>query len=151
MAKQTYLFEERGAVDLTACTCTNLRKAARVVTRAYDAAFRPIGIRATQFTLLASLAIRGELPLTGLAEILVIDRTTLTRNLKPLVGRGLVRVDRDGDRRIRRIGLTEAGKAILDEALPLWRIAQSRLIESLGRERWPGFLNDLTGTVTLTR
>ena len=151
MTKQTYLFEERGAVDLTACTCTNLRKAARVVTKIYDAAFRPIGLRATQFTLLASLSHRGGLPQTRLAEVLVIDRTTLTRNLRPLVGRGFVRVDRDGDRRIRRISLTEAGKAILAEALPLWRKAQSRLVESLGRERWSDFLYDLAGTIALTR
>ncbi len=138
-------------MDLTACTCANLRKAARVVTQAYEAALQPTGLKATQFTLLATLSKRGDLPLTKLAEALVVDRTTLTRNLKPLVGKGFVGVGQDGDQRVRRISLTDAGKDILDEALPLWRKAQSRLVESLGRERWSGFLSDLTETVALVQ
>ncbi len=139
------------ALDLTACTCANLRKAARVVTQAYEAALQPTGLKATQFTLLAALSILGDLPMTRLAEALVVDRTTLTRNLKPLVGKGFVGVGQDEDQRVRSISLTDAGKDILDEALPLWRKAQSRLVESFGRERWSGFLSDLTETVALVQ
>ncbi len=144
-------FEQPDALDLTACTCANLRKAARVVTQAYEAALQPTGLKATQFTLLATLSKRGDLPLTKLAEALVVDRTTLTRNLKPLVGKGFVGVGQDEDQRVRSISLTDAGKDILDEALPLWRKAQSRLVESLGRERWSDFLSDLTETVALVQ
>ena len=144
-------FEQPDALDLTACTCANLRKAARVVTQAYEAALQPTGLKATQFTLLATLSKRGDLPLTRLAEALVVDRTTLTRNLKPLVGKGFVGVGQDEDQRVRSISLTDAGKDILDEALPLWRKAQSRLVESFGRERWSGFLSDLTETVALVQ
>ncbi len=95
MTRDTHTREHRSAVDLTACTCANLRKAARAVTQVYDQALRPTGLKATQFTMLATLSNRGDLPLSRLAEALVMDRTTLTRNLKPLVGKGLVRIDQD--------------------------------------------------------
>ncbi len=76
-----------------------------------------------------------------------MDRTTLTRNLKPLVRKGFVRIDQDEDQRVRRISLTDAGRNSLSEALPNWRKAQSRIVEKLGHERWSGFLDDLTETV----
>ncbi len=141
----------RDAADVAACTCANLRKATRVVTQAYDAALAPTGLRATQFTLLATLSRRPDLPLTQLAEALVMDRTTLTRNLKPLVGRGLIRVYQEADARVRRISLTDDGKRVLDDALPRWREAQSRLVETLGQDRWSGFLDDLAATVAVAQ
>jgi len=151
MVKEAHTHKRHSAMDLTACTCANLRGAARVVTQAYDAALLPSGLKATQFTLLATLAKRGSLPLTRLADALVMDRTTLTRNLKPLVGKGFVRVDRDADHRVRRISLTDAGRAALNEAIPHWRKAQTRLVKSLGRARWSGFLDDLAETVALAQ
>ncbi len=151
MPTETHTLEQRSAVDLTACTCANLRKAARVVTQVYDSALQPTGLKATQFTVLATLSKRGDLPLTRLAEALVMDRTTLTRNLKPLVGRQFVRIDQVEDQRVRRVGLTDAGKNRLDEALPIWREVQSGLVEALGRERWSGFLDDLAETIALVR
>ncbi len=134
-------------MDLATCTCANLRKAARAVTQVYDQALRPTGLKVTQFTVLATLSNRGDLPLSRLAEALVMDRTTLTRNLKPLVGKGLVRIDQDQDLRVRRISLTESGKNCFGAALPNWRKVQSRLVEELGHARWSGFLDDLTETV----
>ena len=143
--------KQHRAMDVAACTCANLRKASRVVTQSFDVALRPAGLKATQFTLLATLAIRGDLPLTRLSEAIVVDRTTLTRNLKPLVGKGWVRVGQDADQRVRRISLTDAGRSVLDAALPLWREAQSRLVGSLGPERWSDFLDDLGETVTVVQ
>lgn len=137
----------RDAADIAACTCANLRKATRVVTQAYDTALAPTGLRTTQFSLLAALSRRPDLPLTQLAEALVMDRTTLTRNLKPLVGQGLIRIDQEKDARVRRINLTEDGKSALNDALPRWQEAQSRLVEALGQGRWSGFLDDLAATV----
>jgi DNA-binding MarR family transcriptional regulator len=151
MTEDNHTIGGRGAVDLAACTCAGPRKAARVVTQIYDAALQPTGLKATQFTLLATLSKRGDLPLTRLAEALVMDRTTLTRILKPLTGKGFVRVGQDEDQRVRRIGLTDVGRNCLDEALPQWRKAQSRLIEELGRERGSGFLDDLTETVNVVQ
>ncbi len=147
MNRETHARGRRSAVDLTACTCANLRKAARAVTQVYDQALRPTGLKVTQFTLLATLSNRGDLPLSRLAAALVMDRTTLTRNLKPLVGKGLVRIVQDEDLRVRRISLTDAGGNCLSRALPNWRQAQSRLVEALGHARWSGFLDDLTETV----
>ncbi len=147
MTRETHAHGRRSAVDLTACTCANLRKAARAVSQVYDQALRPTGLKVTQFTLLATLSNRGALPLSRLAAALVMDRTTLTRNLKPLVGKGLVRIDQDADLRVRRISLTEAGGNCLSHALAICRQAQSRLVDELGHTRWCGFLDDLTETV----
>lgn len=133
--------------DIRFCTGANLRKASRVITQAFDGALQPVGLKSTQFTLLATLSKSGEQPLTQLAEVLVMDRTTLTRNLKPLLVKGLVE-DRPGnDRRVRKIALTEAGRTALERAMPLWQAAQRRLVKSLGANRWSGLINDLSAVV----
>ena len=137
----------RGPLDLANCTNANLRKATRVVAKIYDAALRPAGLRATQFTLIATLAGSGDTPLTKLADALQMDRTTLTRNLKPLVERGLVHIGQEEDQRVRVISLTRKGKTVLGEAVPLWREAQARLVHGLGEKRWSGFLDDLATTI----
>ena len=139
--------KEPEILDVTACTCANLRKASRLVTQFYDAALQPVGLRATQFTLLATLSKRGSLPHSKLAEALVMDRTTLTRNLKPLVDRGLIEVGQGADQRVRHIALTAAGNAALDAAMPCWRQAQARIVERLGRKPWGEFLGGLNEAV----
>ena len=139
--------EKPNATDVIACTCANLRRATRVVTQVYDASLQPTGLRATQFTLLATLANRGELPLSRLAEVLVMDRTTLTRNLKPLVQKGLIRIDHGEDQRVRRISLTDDGRRVFQDALPYWQQAQAQLVEGLGYDRWSSLLDDLVTTV----
>ena len=128
-------------VDSTAnCTCFNLRKAARAVTQLYDEALKPSGLRATQFSLLTAVATTGPVVMTALAKTLVMDRTTLTRNLRPLLDQGLLEVVAVDDRRQRPIALTVLGREKLDVALPLWREVQSRLAEDLGRDNWGGLL-----------
>jgi DNA-binding MarR family transcriptional regulator len=141
----------RNATDLSACTCANLRKAARMVTQAYDAALQAAGLKATQFTVLAVLVSRGDLPLTRLADALVMDRTTLTRNLKPLVRRGLIRIEQEDDRRVRNVSLTVKGRRVFEKARPRWEQAQARISATLGQERWSGFLEDLSATVAVVR
>jgi DNA-binding MarR family transcriptional regulator len=143
--------KRQNAMDLNTCTCANLRKTARVVTQAYEAALQPTGLKATQFTVLAALAIGGDEPLTRLAEALVIDRTTLTRNLKPLVRDGLVRIEQEEDQRVRKISLTDAGRRAFDDARPRWEEAQSRIVKKLGPARWSGFLEDLAATTAAAR
>lgn len=142
---------QRDTMDVADCTCANLRKAARVVTQAFDAALQPTGLKATQFTLLATLSRQGDAPLTRLADALVMDRTTLTRNLKPLVRKGLVRIEHETDQRVRRVGLTEAGQTAYEAAHAQWRQAQARILEGLGPERWAGFREDLTAMVSVLR
>jgi len=134
-------------VDVSACTCANLRKATRAVTQFYEAALQPAGLKATQFTILATLGELGEPALTQFAKALVMDRTTLTRNLRPLEKDGLIVVEPDIDRRVRKVRLTGKGERTLKAALPLWRKAQRDLVGGLGEPRWAGLLNDLTTAI----
>ncbi len=142
---------QHDATDVVDCTCANLRKAARVVTQAYDAALQPIGLKATQFTLLATLTKLGDAPLTRLADALVMDRTTLTRNLRPLVREGHIRIDQEEDQRVRKVSLTDAGREVFDNARPRWEQAQSKIRGTLGQARWSGLLDGLSATVTAVR
>ena len=133
------------------CICANLRKATRAVTQAYDAALQPSDLKATQFTLLATLAGEGDLSVTRLAGAMVMDRTTLTRNLKPLIGKGLIETASGEDQRVRMVRLTDQGRAAFDAALPLWRQAQTRLVESLGGDKWRDLLMGIGGTIAAAR
>src|SRR5215216_421883 len=104
-----------------ACACANLRKAARAVTQLFDAALAPSGLKATQFTLLVTSRLSGEATINGLAERMAMDRTTLSRNLKPLARDGLLEVSPGGDGRTRLVQITSAGERALEEAYPLWQ------------------------------
>lgn len=110
------------------CLCLATRQAARAISRRFDEAFRPLGLTSGQFSLLMSLN-RPEAPTLGsVAALLAMDRTTLTANLKPLERRGLVATQPDpDDRRSRRLALTDAGRAMLAAALPLWERTQADL------------------------
>ncbi len=135
----------------TNCTCFGLRKAARAVTQRYDQALKPTGLRTTQLSLLAVTDRVGPRGMAELAEQLVMDRTTLTRNLKPLLGQGFLERVAGADRRRRPIAITAKGRAALAQALPYWREAQMRMAGSLGRARWRRLLGDLRDTVELVQ
>jgi len=142
------MVDEFSVPDIEVCANANLRKAMRSVSQAYDAALKPSGLRATQFTLLAILARRGPMPLTELAEIVVIERTTLTRNLKPLERDGLVVSRQTDDQRVRALAITPKGKRVLEKAIPLWQAAQNDLRRRLGRAQWTDLLGALSATVS---
>ena len=134
------------------CACLNLRGAARAVTQMYDEVLRPSGLKATQFSVLAAVATVGPASMTVIAKALVMDRTTLTRNLKPLMVRGLVKTGKGADdRRQRRIVVTREGKAVLAKALPLWKKAHEQIITGIGFARWQGMVRLLDETIRLTR
>jgi len=117
------------------CLCFRARRVSRVLTRIYDEELRPLGIQATQLTLLNAVAIGGEAGarMNRLAEILAMDATTLSRNLRPLARQGLLRIERSTrDRRVRIARLTHAGRDRVARALPLWRRAQERIEQALG-------------------
>jgi DNA-binding MarR family transcriptional regulator len=133
------------------CTCLGLRKAARAVTQMYDQTLKPAGLRSTQFSLLVAAERAGPRGIGELAELLVMDRTTLTRNLKPLLERGLLERAEGADRRRHPIAITAAGRAALATALPYWREAQARMADSLGRSRWGRLLGDLRDTSALAQ
>jgi DNA-binding MarR family transcriptional regulator len=104
------------------CLCLHVQRAARALARRFDEALRPLGLTNGQFSLLMSLN-RPEPPsLKPVAELLAMDRTTLTAALKPLERRGLVSIAADPrDRRSRRLSLTSAGLELLAAAVPIWQ------------------------------
>ena len=110
------------------CLCLHAQRAARALSRRFDEAFRPLGLTSGQFSLLMSLN-RPEPPTIGMvAEVLAMDRSTVTANLKPLERRGAVVVSIDPeDRRGRRAGLTDTGRALLAKAAPIWIAEHGRL------------------------
>ncbi|MBI1212934.1 MAG: MarR family transcriptional regulator [Alphaproteobacteria bacterium] len=103
------------------CLCLATQRAARVLSRRFDEAFRPLGITSGQFSLLMSLNREAPPPLGAVASLLAMDRTTLTANLKPLVKRGFVVVEVDPrDKRGRLLKLTPKGMTVLTAAVPIW-------------------------------
>ncbi len=115
------------------CLCLDVQRASRAIGRRFDDAFRPLGLNNWQFSILMTLNRPTPHTMSSLAERLAMDRTTTTANLKPLERRGLVQARRDDeDARARRIVLTEAGRAVLAEAVDRWRAANDAVIASLG-------------------
>ncbi len=134
-------------IDLSECpSCLNfnIRKAMRAVSQHYDTIMAPSGLRGTQFTILTVLSRLGELTITDLACVLVMDRTTLTRNLKPLEKEGYLKILPGlQDRRSRRIQLSSGGKKAQKAALPYWRRAQDEMVDFMGKENTQQFISDL--------
>ncbi|MGH9801123.1 MAG: MarR family winged helix-turn-helix transcriptional regulator [Blastocatellia bacterium] len=117
--------------------------AKRRVTQIYDCAFRPLDLRSTQFTVLAIARIRGNLSMTELADNMVTDRTTLSRNLRPLEKRGLIRIDHGPDRRTKMITVTRKGMLFLSQAFPIWQAVQNSVVGQYGALRFQALLRDL--------
>jgi DNA-binding MarR family transcriptional regulator len=113
---------------------------------------RPSGLRATQLTLLMVIDAMGAPAITELAEQMVMDRTTLARDLRPMEVAGWVAVTPGEDRRKRIVRLTPAGAAMLRDAMPLWRAAQAALVDhGVGASEWTRLRNDLAGLVALAQ
>ena len=111
--------------------------AARAVTRAFDDALRPAGLRASQLAVLVAINNNdGAISIIALAKIMGMDRSTLTRNLRPLEKEGLVAIGSEGWRRSRALEITKKGQSRLREALPLWQRAQIALRRNLGDRGW---------------
>ena len=122
---------------LESCLCHKVRNAARAVTRAYDNALRPCGLRITQLSVLVAAAAEGAVSIAALADYMGMDRSTLTRNLQPLVGEGLISIGEEGWRRSRTIAITKKGADRVQAALPYWQKAQKALRETIGAPNWP--------------
>ena len=133
------------------CACFKVRKAARAITKLYEEVLRPSGLRATQFSLLMAARVMGPVTVVKLAEVMVMDRTTLTRNLQILEKRGLIAIKPGEDRREREVTLTASGMEVLTKAVPLWEEAQNRVKKGLGEERLHDLLGDLSEMISLTK
>ena len=118
------------------CNCFAVRSAARHVTQLYDQLLAPVGLRVTQFSILAKLTRRGPLTINALAEDMVMDRTTLGRNIQPLERDGLIRTEpAPSDRRAKELHLTKAGEKRLQAGREAWAKAQARFEASFGTKR----------------
>ena len=134
------------------CHCQSLRQAARRATALYDAAMAPFGLRISQFAILVRLRQHGPMGLQALAAALVLDRTTLGRNLLPLERDGLVASEPDAlDRRVRRLVLTVAGLALMRKARPAWEAAQRSFEAQVGPEPAMALRQELHRLTTILR
>jgi DNA-binding MarR family transcriptional regulator len=142
-----------GAGIAATCAGFNLRRASRAVTQHFDRALSPVGWRSTQFTILGAMAWAGSVSTNQLAQGLVMDRTTLTRNLKLLRDAGLIEARPSVVGRQIQFGLTDAGREQLAQAIPHWRVAQDGIVEAFGASSWPGMVQELgrlvNGTLAL--
>jgi DNA-binding MarR family transcriptional regulator len=122
--------------------------ASRIVTRHYDSALAPIGLSTSSYSILSRTSREGPLPLGALAARLAMDRTTLSRELAPLVDAGLVEAEPDEhDRRKRIVALTDDGAALVKEARPRWARAQKELSRRFGTGRTDALMAELHALV----
>ncbi len=118
------------------CNCYAVRAAARHVSQFYDQVLAPTGLRTTQFSMLAKLKRKGPLTINALAADMVMDRTTLGRNILPLQRDGLIKIEPDAaDRRAKALRLTKAGEKRLQVARERWAVAQERFETVFGTRR----------------
>jgi len=143
MSGDTTTTESQVRLPILPCTCANLRRATRTVTRLYNQELRSGGIEITQFTILMALDRAGEISQGKLGKLLALDSTTLTRMLALLRKRGWIQGKEGEDRRFRLIRLTGAGRAKLQNSLPHWKRAQDRMQRSLGEDT----MKQLTGVL----
>lgn len=153
---------EAAAAMANDCLCFRARRVSRALTRLYDEALRPLGIQATQLTVLNAIAMMsspraangGHLAgsIGSIAEVLGMDSTTLSRNVRPLEKDGLVRIDRSSaDRRVRLLRLTSDGERRVAEALPMWKKAHGRVVDALGADAAAALCEQFDATVAAAK
>jgi DNA-binding MarR family transcriptional regulator len=116
------------------CISTRVRQLSRIVTRVYDDAMRPLGITASQFTLLTQLAQQDGITAVEIGHSLDIEKSTLSRNLKRLLALGHITMDPPAGRRGRGLHLTPKGEMVIQQGFLVWREAQTRTIRVMGPE-----------------
>lgn len=135
-----HLFDMINAVPPLPCLCSSFRRSARALTQVYEEAFRPVGLRGSQFSILMVLDRMGELLQGQLGTALAMDSTTLTRTLAIMRRQGWITERPGTDRRERWLNLSNGGKAQLKRALPVWDKVQTRLKRQMGAETWDSVL-----------
>jgi DNA-binding MarR family transcriptional regulator len=125
------------------CTSLKLRMASRALTQVYDEAFRPLGIKSTQFSLMRMIQRHGPITFQGLAQKMVLDQTTLPRSLRTIEKDGYIRIEKGEDRRERLVSITSKGEAALERAVPLWQKTQALVREKFRGERLDQLIVDL--------
>jgi DNA-binding MarR family transcriptional regulator len=116
------------------CTCFRIRGAARRVSQIYSKHLAPTGLKISQFSLLGFVTAEGPVSIGRLSDLLATDRTTLTRNLRPLLQSGLIERAPSGDKRRHELLATQAGRALFKRALPLWAAAEQEVRAAMGNK-----------------
>lgn len=126
------------------CVCRNLRMTTRITTQHFDKIFQTVGLTAPQFSLLAEITANESIAISELAERMLMDQTTVTRNIEILRKKGYVNVRTDdNDSRKRCISISETGEEKLNEAIPVWNNVQSLIEKEIGFEKFNEFLTTL--------
>ena len=127
------------------CACGNLRKTTRAITQYYDRCLLPTGLRSTQYSLLLHISLFDSPSVSELGEKLLLDQTTVTRNIAILKKQGYVVLAKDeNDARRKSISLTEKGRQKLTEAVPVCKLAQDKIEQGLGECRYQELLRLLS-------
>ena len=151
MSRKLKVLDQTQAKEMgKGCVCFITRKAARCITQFYDEMLRPTGLRSTQLTLLTSILILGPVSMKKLAKAVVMDRSALARNLKPLERERLISIQPGRDMRERAVILTELGLEKVTEAFPLWEKAQAQVKKRLGQKGLDTLFTGLSALVPLT-
>lgn len=126
------------------CACANLRKAARIVTQAYEKQMQPTGLKVTQYYMLVNISRHKEISISMLGELMLLDQTTITRNVNILKNSGYVSITKDkNDSRTKSISITDIGLAKLEEATPIWLQIQEKVEYGMGKEQYKDLLETL--------
>ena len=125
------------------CPAFNIRAASRIITQLFDEILKPSGLQVTQFTVLVGVFILDSPTISKLAKGLVMDRTTLTRGLKPLEKEGLIKIVSGEDKRTHFVIITPKGKSALDRTLPYWEKARAVVSKEFGQKHLDILLKDL--------
>jgi DNA-binding MarR family transcriptional regulator len=133
-AKEAANMADIAETTAASCLATRVRQLSRIITRVYDDAMRPLGITASQYTLLAQLAARDGITAVEIGHELDIEKSTLSRNLKRLLALGLIIMDPPAGRRGRGLHLTPKGQGVLRDAFPVWQSAQSHATAVMGAD-----------------
>lgn len=123
-----------GKIAISPCTCVNVRRISGLISDLYDQCLEPVGLTISQYSSLANLNAMPNASISDLAARVGLDRTTLVRNLKPLMERGLIEDLAQPGRRNRQLVLTPAGQTLLGQGRVLWQSAQDQLSARLGQE-----------------
>ena len=127
----------------TLCPAFNIRAASRVITQIFDDTLKPSRLQITQFAVLVGVHIMDTPSISILAKGLVMDRTTLTRSLRPLESEGHIKIISGDDKRTRFVKLTAKGKSAIDKTLPYWEKAREIVAKEFGEKNLGGLIKDL--------
>ncbi len=143
--------EKKDIAATSPCLCGNLRRAGRLVTKVYDTHLAPIDIKVTQYTMLLAIQRLGPVAITALADDIILERTTCTRNLKILETKKLVLLRQGPDKRMKQVALTPLGTRKIKEARPLWQAAQREFFQGIGDADILTLIGELTRLIARLR